>query len=500
MNKKYEKYVVIMQKLADVEHSIAVLSWDKEVNLPEKAASVRSRQVATLSGIAHEIFTDDLFGELLNELNSSSEELPFKQKQNIKTTLKDYKKLKKYTNEFVIRRSQVTSATYQAWLKARKANDFALYKEALKEMVSIKREETELLGYEDHPYDALIDEFEPETKTAQLTILFKDVREQLVEFVQELKDRTQVEDSFLFKFYPKQKQWDYGINMLKTMGYDFEAGRQDLSPHPFTTSFGATDVRVTTRIDEHNFGNMTWSCIHEGGHALYEQGLPIEEYGLPSGKYVSLGVHESQSRLWENNVGRSLSFWKANYGRLQEIFPANLKNVSLKSFYKGINKVYPSLIRTESDELHYHFHILIRFEIEKGLIEGSLEVDDLNEIWNEKYKSYLGVEVHDDNSGVLQDIHWAHGSIGYFPTYSLGSFYAAQYFNQALKDIPNLLEQIENGDTSNLLKWLRVNIHQHGMNYNAEDLCKKVTGEPLNFKYFMGYVREKYGDIYASKS
>ncbi len=497
MNNKYEKYVATLQKLADVEHSIAVLSWDKEVNLPNKSASIRSQQVATLSGIAHEIVTDDKFGDLLNELNSSPDELNFKQKQNIKTSLKDYNKLKKYSNEFVIRLSKVTSSTYHAWLKARAANDFGLFKSALQEMVAIKREETEILGYEDHPYDALIDEFEPETKTEELAILFKDVREQLVKFVEELREKPQVDDSFLYKFYPKQKQWDFGIKMLKIMSYDFEAGRQDLSPHPFTTSFGATDVRVTTRIDEHNFGNMTWSCIHEGGHALYEQGLPIEEYGLPSGKYVSLGIHESQSRLWENNVGRSLNFWKTHYAELQQIFPGNLKNVSLNDFYKGINKVFPSLIRTESDELHYHFHILIRFEIEKGLIEGSIEVADLDKIWNEKYKSYLGVDVPYDNNGVLQDIHWAHGSFGYFPTYSLGSFYAAQFFKQALKDVPNLSEQIENGDTSNLLNWLRKNIHQHGKTYNADELCKKVTGEKLNFKYFMDYAKEKYGRIYG---
>ena len=499
MNNTYEKYVTTLQKLADIEHSIAVLGWDKEVNLPENAASIRSRQVATLSGIAHEIFTSDEFGTVLHQLNSSPEDLNFKQTRNVKNTLREFNKLKKYSNEFVIKRSKIISNTYHAWLKARKQNDFGLFKGPLKEMISIKKEETELLGYEDHPYDALIDIFEPETKTEQLTILFKDVREQLVEFVKQLNEKQQVDDSFLYKFYPKQKQWDYGIKLLKAMEYDFKTGRQDLSPHPFTTSFGSTDVRVTTRIDEHNFGNMTWSCIHEGGHALYEQGLPIDEYGLPSGKYISLGFHESQSRLWENNVGRGLGFWKFHYNDLQELFPGNLKNVGVHDFYKGINKVVPSLIRTESDELHYHFHILIRFEIEKGLIEGSIEVEDLDKIWNEKYKSYLGIDVPDDNSGVLQDIHWAHGSIGYFPTYSLGSFYAAQFFHQALKDVPNLASQIENGNTSNLLKWLRENIHQHGMTYNADELCKKITGEELNFRYFMDYAKEKYTAIYNIK-
>ena len=497
MNSQYETFVATLQKIADVEHSIAVLSWDKEVNNPKKGSEVRARQIATLSGIAHELSTSDDLGALMEEIQKNEADLNPRQLKNVALTKKKYNKTKKLSKEFVERKSRVTSSTYDAWMKARAANDFSLYRNALKEMIDIKREEAALIGWKDHPYDALLDDYEPDYKSAQLDILFSDVRKQLVDFAAEIRNQTQVEDSFLYKFYSKSKQWDFGLSILKNMGYDFEAGQQDISTHPFTTSFGSTDVRVTTRIDEHNFGSMTWSCIHEGGHALYEQGFLIEEYGMPLSKAVSLGIHESQSRLWENNVGRSLPYWKAHYSVLQESFPDNLKSVDLNTFYKGINKINPTLIRTESDEIHYHFHVLIRYEIEKALLEGSIEVDDLDKTWNEKYKKYLGIEVPNDNKGILQDIHWAFGLIGYFPTYSLGSFYAAQFFNQAKKEIPDLTKQIEQGDNSKLLKWLREQIHVHGQFYTADELCEKITGESLNFKYFMDYVREKYAGVYG---
>jgi carboxypeptidase Taq len=296
--------------------------------------------------------------------------------------------------------------------------------------------------------------------------------------------------------YDKDQQWAFGLELLRQMGYDFEAGRQDVSSHPFTTNFSSQDVRVTTRTAEDNLNEMIWSCIHEGGHALYEQGLPDSEYGLPSGEYVSLGIHESQSRLWENNVGRSLPYWKCNLPRLKELFPENLKHVSPDDFYKAMNKVQPSLIRTNADELTYHFHILIRFEIEKALIEGTVEVNDLPALWNAKYKEYLGLDVPSDSKGVLQDIHWSHGSFGYFPTYSLGSFYAAQFYAFAARQIPELEAEIEKGNLKPLLDWLRTHIHAEGKMYSAENLCIKITGEKLSFKYFMEYARKKYSGLY----
>lgn len=281
------------------------------------------------------------------------------------------------------------------------------------------------------------------------------------------------------------------------MGFDFEAGRQDYSEHPFTTSFAPTDVRITTRVDEGNFASMLWSCIHEGGHGLYEQGLPEDQYGLPLGAATSLGIHESQSRLWENNVGRSVGFWSFFYPRLQKRFPEPLRNVTAQDFINAANKVEPSLIRTEADEVTYHFHVLIRYEIEKELIAGQLSTSDLPARWNELYAYYLGVTPKDDKTGVLQDVHWSHGMFGYFPTYTLGSFYAAQFFQQVQQDIPDLDNKIAAGDLSPLLEWLRSSVHQYGRQYNSEELCNRITGQGLDPRFFIAYAKQKYGQVYG---
>jgi carboxypeptidase Taq len=286
------------------------------------------------------------------------------------------------------------------------------------------------------------------------------------------------------------------MELIRKLGFDFDAGRQDLSEHPFTTNFSAHDVRITTRISENDLSNMTWSCIHEVGHALYEQGLPVEEYGLPLGEYASLSIHESQSRLWENNVGRSEAFWQFHMPLLKKWFPGELGGLPEHDFYKGINKVQSTLIRTEADELTYHFHVMIRYEIEKLLIEGALEIKDIPAYWNEQYEKYLGITVPDDKQGCLQDVHWSHGSFGYFPTYSLGSLYAAQFFNAAKKQIPSLENDITNGNTETLLKWLRGNIHRHGRRFTGTQLCEHITGEALDIRYFLDYAAKKYGDIY----
>jgi len=496
MNKQYQKYFKTLQKATDIGNAIAVLGWDQETQLPAKGAQHRAQQIATLSGIAHEIGVSQELGDLLHQLSEDSS-LSAKQAKNIELSLEDYKKTQKFSTDFVVKMSEATSNSFQAWIKAREANDYAIFRPALERMIDLKREECEIIGYADHPYDALLDKYEPKEKTKDLNILFTDVRRQLVDFVKEISEKPQVEDKWMYNHYDKDKQWKYGVDVLKQMGYDFEAGRQDVSAHPFTTSFSPLDVRVTTRITENNFHEMLWSCIHEGGHALYEQGLSVADYGLPTSETISLGIHESQSRLWENNVGRGLPFWKANYGALQQTFPQNLENVSLQDFYKSMNLVKPSLIRTNADELTYHFHILVRFEIEKALIEGSIEVKDLDSFWVEKYKEYLGIDVPSDREGILQDIHWSHGSLGYFPTYSLGSFYAAQFYAQANKDLPNLEDEIAAGNMMPMLEWLRTNVHQHGRLYTAEELCKNITGEKLNFQYFMDYAKAKYGGIYG---
>jgi len=492
----YKKFEEKYTKLADVSYAIAVLNWDQETYIPQKGSEKRAQQIATLSGMAHKMATNKKLGKILKKLKKD-DSLSEIEKKNVKLALKDFKISTKFSTEFVMKESKAISTAFQAWIKARKEDNFDIYIPALTEIVKIQREKAEILGYKEHPYNALMDQFEPGATVKEIDTLFADVKEKLTPFTEKIFAQAKPNNSFMFQHFPHQKQWDFGMNILEKIGFDFEAGRQDLSEHPFTTNFGAEDVRLTTRVNEENFYDMLWSCIHEGGHGLYEQGLKPDQYGMPCGSAISLGIHESQSRLYENNLGRSKAFWIANYGELQKIFPENLDNISLDEFYKGINMVEPSFIRTDADELTYHFHIMIRYEIEKKLIVGSIEVKDLKQIWNDAYKKYLKVDVTSDKVGVLQDVHWAHGGFGYFPTYSLGSFYAAQFFDQAKKDVPSLEKEIIDGDNSSLLKWLRENIHQHGKLYTAKEVCEKATGEPLNFKYFMDYVSIKYGEIYG---
>ena len=491
----YDQYSQRMQKIADVKNSLAVLQWDQETYLPSKGASFRGQQIATLSELIHQLSTEENLGNLLKELKERNN-LAENEKKNVELTMEDYEKQKKYSSAFVRLLSETISKSFHSWIEARKENSFAVFEKDLDALIRLKKQETDILGYAEHPYNALLDEFEKGCTVALLDKTFSGVRPPLKNLLDNITSQRQVNDEFLYKFYPKPDQWNFGIRLIKELGFDMEAGRQDISEHPFTTSFNRNDVRITTRINENDFSSMTWSCIHETGHALYEQGLPEKEYGLPCGEYASLSIHESQSRLWENNVGRSLGFWKYMYPQLQEFFPEQFRNLGLNEFYKGINKVNASFIRTEADEVTYHFHVMIRYELEKLLIEGNLNAQDIPAYWNEQYAKYLDVKVPDDKRGCLQDVHWSHGSFGYFATYSLGSFYAAQLFNAANKQILNLEDEIEKGNMHPLLSWLRQHIHQYGRMFKSEELCKKASGETLNIEYFMQYLIDKYRKIY----
>jgi len=491
MNTKelYQSYKERLQKISDVKYAAAVLQWDQETYLPAKGAAARARQLATLSETAHELFTQEALGDILLKLKDA-EGLTDTEKNNIALSLEEFEKQKKFTPVFVREMSEAISAAFYAWIDARKKNDFAVFRPSLEKLITLKKLEADVLGYEGHPYNAMLNEYEKGANVKMLDQLFEDITLPLQQIIQQRLQRP-VDDQFLHLTYPRQQQWDWGMYLVKELGFDLEAGRQDISEHPFTTNFSAKDVRITTRISENDFANMTWSCIHEVGHGLYEQGLPDEEYGLPSGEYASLSIHESQSRLWENCVGRGRAFWQYYLGKLKDFFPQQLAGIEPEQFYQAINKVQPSLIRTEADEITYHFHVKIRFVIEKELLEGTLNAADIPERWNQLYKDNLGVIVPDDKSGCLQDVHWSHGSFGYFPTYSLGSFYAAQFYIQAVKDIPDLEHTIGNGNLKPLLDWLRINIHQYGKRYKSEELCRKITGEPLNFNHFISYLKQK---------
>lgn len=493
--KLYEDYKIQMQKIADIRYALAVLQWDQETYMPPAGAAGRARQIASLSEIAHELFTAASFRDILQEL-SGRDDLDPLQKKNIELSWYDYTQQEKLPATFVRTMSEAVSKSYQSWLNARKENSFDVFAADLSLLTELKKKEAGLLGYEHHPYNALLNQYERGCTTDLLDRTFNAIKAPLKELLNAITAKPQVDDSILQQHFPKQQQWEFGMEVLKLLGFDFDAGRQDMSEHPFTTNFSSRDVRVTTRISENDFGNMTWSCIHECGHALYEQGLPDSEYGLPLGEYTSLSIHESQSRLWENNVGRSIEGWEHLLPVAQRYFPSQLSEVLLLQFYKAINKVQPSLIRTEADELTYHFHVMIRYELEKKLIAGELSVKDIPAYWNEQYKALLNVDVPDDKHGCLQDVHWSHGSFGYFPTYSLGSFYAAQFFAAAKKQVPDLTTEIRKGNYKPLLTWLRTYVHAHGRRFRSEELCERITGEPLNMQYFLQYALEKYKTIY----
>ncbi|MEP7143024.1 MAG: carboxypeptidase M32 [Ferruginibacter sp.] len=492
----YTAYKTKMQKIADVKYASAVLEWDQETYLPPKGNDFRGRQIATLNEIAHQQFTEEKLGALLQEL-TAADDLSTSEKRNVELSLEDYHRNKKLSSDFVRQMSEVVNKSYHAWAKARTENSFATFQQPLHQLIQLKKQQADMLGYEQHPYNALMNDYDKGLTVDAVDTMFNDLKPQLLVLTDSIKNKVPVDNSFLHQHFNKEDQWKFGMDILKRMGFDFEAGRQDISLHPFTTNFSSMDVRVTTRIDELDFGNMTWSCIHEGGHALYEQGLPPEHYGLPLSEYCSLSIHESQSRLWENCIGRGLPFWEHNFKRLNTLFPRQLSNLTVHQFYKGINRVAPSLIRTEADELTYHFHVMIRYEIEKMLIEGNINTKDIPAFWNEHYQKYLGVTVPDDKRGCLQDIHWSHGSFGYFATYSLGSMYAAQLYAAIERNNPSVEREIAGGDNSGVQKWLKDNIYQYGRYFSSEELCKNATGESLQSKYFIRYATKKYGHIYS---
>jgi len=491
----YEAYKTKMQKIADLKYASAVLQWDQETYLPPKGNDFRGGQIATLSEIAHEHFTDEKLGQLLNEL-VAKDDLADREKRNVQLTLEDFNKNKKLPSAFVRRMSETVNKSFHAWIQARKENSFAVFQQPLDEVIQLKKQEADFLGYQHHPYNALMNDYDKGLTVQTVDNLFGTLRPQLLVLLERIKNQPQIDNSFLHQHFNKDQQWKFGMEILKRMHFDFEAGRQDISEHPFTINFNSNDVRVTTRIDENDFGNMTWSCLHEGGHALYEQGLPATEYGLPLSEYCSLSIHESQSRLWENYVGRGKEFWEYNFPLLLDHFREQFKDISVDQFYKGINKVQPSLIRTEADELTYHFHVMIRYEIEKLLLEGSIQTADIPAYWNEHYQKYLGITVPDDKQGCLQDVHWSHGSFGYFATYSIGSLYAAQLYAGISKANPAVEKDISAGNNMTVLTWLKQHIYTFGRYYTSEELCNRATGENLNSQYFIDHATKKYSDIY----
>ena len=499
MEEKLSQLKALFGEIADLYHVAALLGWDQQTYMPPGAAEERGQQLATISTIAHQKFTSDEIGKLLVDLKKWADQLDpdSDDYRMIKVAARDYEKQALVPSEFVAEFAQVTTVAQQAWMEARANSDFSIFRPHLEKIVELNRRFVAFFPPAEHPYDVLLDNFEPGMKTADVKRIFDALRPQQVELIQAIAARPQVEDSFLRLDFDEQKQWDFGVEVASAFGYDWNRGRQDKSAHPFTTSFGVDDVRITTRFEKGLGASAFFSTAHETGHALYEQGIDHKWSRTPLEGAASLAVHESQSRMWENLVGRSLPFWEHFYPRLQALFPSELGPVSLEKFYKGINKVERSLIRVEADEATYNLHVMLRLELEIGMVENTIAVKDLPQAWNARMKEYLGVVPPDDAHGVLQDIHWSSGQMGYFSTYALGNLISAQLWEKFRAGNPDFDNQIRRGDFSSLLSWLRVKIHQHGRKYEPQELVQRVTGSNIDSAPYMRYLKTKYSEIYG---
>ncbi len=499
MEEKLQNLKTKLAELADLNGVVSLLGWDQQVNMPPGGAELRGYQLGTVSRIAHEMGTSDEMGRLLEDLKPYAEQLDpdSDDARLIKVALRDYEKSKKVPPEMVVEFAQLTTVAHTVWVEAREKNDFAHFQPYLEKIVALRKQYAELFAPYDHVYDPLLDDFEPGLKTQDVKAIFEALRPEQVALIKEISERPQVDDTFLHQNFDEQKQWDFGVEVVTKFGYDWSRGRQDKSAHPFTIHFGRDDVRITTRTIPDLVTSAMFSTMHEAGHAMYEQGVGANLYRTPLSNGASLAVHESQSRMWENLVGRSLPFWEHFYPRLQAYFPSQLGGVDLGTFYKAINKVEPSLIRVEADEATYNLHIMLRLEIEIALMEGALAVKDLPEVWNSKMQEYLGITPPTDALGVLQDVHWSGGAIGYFSTYALGNLISAQLWECIERDIPELADQIRKGDFSHLLSWLREKVHVHGSKFEPQELVQRVTGSKIDPAPYMRYLRRKYSEIYG---
>ena len=504
--KTVEALTAKLLEIQRINSAASLLSWDQETYMPAGGGEARAEQISTLQGIAHQKFVSPEIERLLTAwvdpetgelLDSPGETWDEPSRSLLREVWRDYSRAKKLPSDFVVTLSRECSLAQQVWAEAKENQSFSQFLPNLRTVLSLKREEAAYLGYRDSPYDALLDEYEPGSTIKELRPLFAQIKGRLVPLLKKIQESSvQIDDTMLFHTFDQARQLEFGRMVLIAMGYDFERGRLDLSAHPFTTSFHPTDVRVTTRVHEHDLQSCLFSCIHEGGHGLYDQGLDPRYFGTPLGDSVSLGIHESQSRMWENCVGRSRPFWRFFYPMLQQTFHHQLRSLDGEQFYAAINRVKPSLIRVEADELTYNLHIMLRFEIEQDLIEGRTRPEDLPGIWNQKMEEYLGIVPSNDAEGVLQDVHWSFGAFGYFPTYTLGNLYSVQFYEQAKLEIPHLEDEIAAGQLMVLRRWLGQKIHRWGRMFTPDHLAQRVTGKSLDPEPFLSYVEHKYGELY----
>jgi carboxypeptidase Taq len=496
----YERVCAYSRETALFESIESLLAWDERTLIPPAAGEYRAEQITCLAALLHRRRVDPQLGEWLNALAESAlaEDPHSDTGATIRHLLRDYYKHTRLPARLVEELTRTAVLGQQAWVEARRQDDFGALQPLLEKMVTLKREQAEAIGYTHNRYDALLDDFEQGATTPIITQVLEGLRQELVPFVAEITAaQRRPPSALLHRHFPQAAQEDLARRVAQRIGFDFQRGRLDVTYHPFCSAIGPQDCRITTRYDEQYFSTAFFGTLHEAGHGLYDQGLRVDQYGLPPGMYCSLGIHESQSRMWENLVGRSLAFWKYFFPEVRRCFPAALDDVTLDEFYFAINGVDPSLIRVEADEATYNLHIIIRFELEQALVDGELSTHDLPAAWNEKYRQFLGITPSGAADGVLQDIHWSAGLFGYFPTYTLGNLYAAQFFEAADAAVGGLGERLAVGDFVSLGDWLREKIHKLGRCFTANELGQRVTGQPLTHEPLMRHLRAKYEHLYG---
>lgn len=487
-------------ELYDLGRIAELMGWDQETMMPTKGVAWRAGQQATLSGITHERMTSPKLGQLLKRLQEAAAEpratIGDPDRGLIREMSRGYERAVKLPGKLVKELAHATSEAVHTWQRARAESSWAMFRDDLAKVLELKRQVCEHVGYGAEPYDALLDEYEPGMTAVGLAAMFGTLRADTIDLLGRIRAAKPVDRAVLEQSYDLDKQWQFGEMALGWIGFDFEAGRQDKSTHPFCCSFGPTDVRLTTRLAERDLGQALFGSMHEGGHGLYEQGIGAEVQRTAIGQGVSLGIHESQSRMYENLIGRSRTFWQFALPKLAELFPNQLRGVDVDTFWRAINRVQPSLIRVEADEVTYNLHILLRFEIERKLFTREVSVDDLPAVWNETMKATLDIVPPNDREGVLQDIHWSFGLMGYFPTYTLGNLYSAQLWNALGRDIPDRDARVARGELAPVLAWLRDKIHRHGGTYQPTDLIQRATGEAPNARYLTEYLNLKFAAVY----
>ncbi|EAW36415.1 carboxypeptidase M32 [Lyngbya sp. PCC 8106] len=491
-----------LSEINDIESVVSLLHWDQATYMPSGGAASRGRQIATLKQIAHQKFTDPALGQLLEDLHPFEASLSYDSlaASLIRVTRQDYQRAIRVPAEFIARLSQHQAASYQAWSKARPENDFATVQPYLEKTLDLSLELASFFSPTQHIADPLIEQNDHGMSVAMIKPIFQQLRQQLVPLVEAIADAPPINNSCLHQFFAEQEQLSFIKGVIFRLGYDFNRGRQDKTLHPFAAKFSIGDVRITTRVYEHHLDQALFSSIHEMGHAMYEQGLAPELEATPLARGTSFSVHESQSRLWENLIGRSRGFWEWFYPQLQGTFIRQLGQTSAEQFYRAINTVQPSLIRTDADEVTYNLHAMIRFDLELAMLEGTLAVRDLPSAWNERYQKDLGLIPSNDANGVLQDVHWFVGLIGgMFHGYTLGNLMSAQFYEALIDSDPEIPVQIERGNFRHLHDWLRSQIYQHGRKYTSHELLERVTGQGLSLDPFMNYIRNKYGYLYNIK-